>query len=111
MTELLEVATTTIYRNDHKYARRCNRHVMATPFYLRTARENMHQFNVELQCGVDLLVLPSRTTISLPRWGQDCIVRFVMYGRSSPDEKLTKIHSSDDNKETYVFKHGNGLQV
>eukprot|EP00904_Undaria_pinnatifida_P002081 jgi/Undpi1/11874/HiC_scaffold_4.g01573.m1 len=48
---------------------------------------------------------------SSPRWGQDCIVRFVMYGRSSPDEKLTKIHSSDDNKETYVFKHGNGLQL
>ncbi|CAM9283574.1 unnamed protein product, partial [Hapterophycus canaliculatus] len=46
-----------------------------------------------------------------PRWGQDCIVRFTMYGRSAPDEKLLKIQSSDNNKETYLFKHGNGFQI
>ncbi len=34
-----------------------------------------------------------------------------MYGRSAPDEKLIKIQSSDNNKEHYLFKHGNGLQV
>lgn len=34
-----------------------------------------------------------------------------MYGRSSPDEKLIKIQSSDNNNEPYLFKHGNGLQV
>lgn len=44
-------------------------------------------------------------------WGQDCIIRFTMYGRSSPDEKLIKIQSSDNNNETYLFKHGNGFQV
>ncbi|CAN0551777.1 unnamed protein product [Ectocarpus sp. 12 AP-2014] len=46
-----------------------------------------------------------------PRWGQDCIIRFTMYGRSTPDEKLIKIQSSDNNKETYLFKHGNGFQI
>eukprot|EP00752_Nemacystus_decipiens_P012158 g10777.t1 len=46
-----------------------------------------------------------------PRWGQDCIIRFTMYGRSSPDEKVIKIQSSDNNKEPYLFKHGNGLQI
>lgn len=34
-----------------------------------------------------------------------------MYGRSSPEEKLIKIQSSDNNKEPYLFKHGNGFQV
>lgn len=34
-----------------------------------------------------------------------------MYGRSAPDEKLVKIQSSDNNKEDYLFKHGNGFQV
>lgn len=34
-----------------------------------------------------------------------------MYGRSAPDEKLIKIQSSDNNKEDYLFKHGNGFQV
>ncbi|CAM9897851.1 unnamed protein product [Ectocarpus sp. 4 AP-2014] len=46
-----------------------------------------------------------------PRWGQDCIIRFTMYGRSTPDEKLIKIQSSDNNKDTYLFKHGNGFQI
>lgn len=34
-----------------------------------------------------------------------------MYGRAAPDKKLMKIDSSDNNKETYLFKHGNGRQV
>ncbi|CAM9826539.1 unnamed protein product [Ascophyllum nodosum] len=46
-----------------------------------------------------------------PRWGQDCVIRFTMYGRTSPDSKLIKIQSSDDNLETYLFKHGNGRQL
>eukprot|EP00903_Cladosiphon_okamuranus_P017103 g15758.t1 len=46
-----------------------------------------------------------------PSWGQDCSIRFTMYGRSSPDEKLIKIQSSDNNKEPYLFKHGNGFQI
>ncbi|CAM9285664.1 unnamed protein product, partial [Choristocarpus tenellus] len=46
-----------------------------------------------------------------PRWGQDCVIRYVMYGRSSPDAKLSRIDTSDNNGEHYLFKHGNGHQI
>ncbi|CAM9314796.1 unnamed protein product, partial [Discosporangium mesarthrocarpum] len=46
-----------------------------------------------------------------PRWGQDCVIRYVLYGRPSSDAKLVRIDSSDNNGEPYLLKHGNGRQV
>lgn len=47
-----------LVRRGNWYVWRRNRHVLWQDLYLHTARGNMQQLNVELQCGVDFLVLP-----------------------------------------------------